>query len=375
MSTAIAETSGAGAQSRHGSAEGARRVGANTLAFARPELTWLSELDEAWAVSSAGARLQAVREGGRRLKRRLLEGEPARALIALPLARFPYPARFALGGAQWHPAPLVEMDHRALLVEFLRGGETKRLLFNPTDVEAARATPFFAQLLAKIPAVLQPVLVARPLPTLESQLADLGVSVDSIDYVAFDHFHTQDLRALFRRFPRAKLLAPKREWEAWSEVHPVQSAWYVPNGNDGVDTSRVIFTERDLMLGDGVALVRTPGHTIGNQTLFVSTKRGVWGCAENGTCADAWAPAASRIAGLRRAAKTWGTGFALNCNTPELYADQYTSMALESEIVDHVNEAPQFLQMYPSSELCHSPLAPGLRPTYRHGVLKIGGLR
>jgi hypothetical protein len=266
------------------------------------------------------------------------------------------------------------MNHRALLVEFVQRGETRRLLFNPTDVEGARATPFFAQLLNKIPAWLQPVVVAAPLPTLESQLSAVGVSVESIDYVAFDHFHTQDLRALFRRFPRARLLAPKREWDAWSDVHPVQSAWYVPNGNEGVDTSRVVFIERDVLLGDGVALVRTPGHTIGNQTLFVSTTRGVWGCAENGTCADAWSPGASRIAGLRRAAKVWGTEFALNCNTPELYADQYTSMALESEVVDRVNAAPQFLQMYPSSELCHSPLAPGLVPTYVHGVLEIGAL-
>ncbi len=336
------------------------------------ELTFLGELDEAWAVRSAGARLRAVEAGARRLKRRLLEGEPARCVWALPLARFPYPARFALGGAQWHPAPLVELNHRALLVEFVRRGAVKRLLFNPTDVEAARATPFFAQLLEKIPAWLQPLVVARPLPPLEQQLAELQLSCGQIDYVAFDHFHTQDLRALFRRFPRARLLAPRREWEAWSEVHPVQRAWYVPGGNAGVDTSKVIFLERDVLLGDGVALVRTPGHTVGNQTLFVSTARGVWGCAENGTCADAWAPAASRIAGLRRAARQWGTTFALNCNTPELYADQYTSMALECEVVDRLSDAPCFSQMYPSSELTHSPLAPGLVPTWEHGPLRLG---
>ena len=30
-------------------------------------------------------------------------------------------------------------------------------------------------------------------------------------------------------------------------------------------------------------LIRTPGHTSGNQTLFIHTEQGVWGISENGT--------------------------------------------------------------------------------------------
>jgi hypothetical protein len=62
----------------------------------------------------------------------------------------------------------------------------------------------------------------------------------------------------------------------------------------------------------------------------------------------------------------------INANTPELGADQYTSMILERSIVDRVNRAPGFVQMFPSSEVTPSPLAPGLKPTIVHGSLTYG---
>jgi hypothetical protein len=62
----------------------------------------------------------------------------------------------------------------------------------------------------------------------------------------------------------------------------------------------------------------------------------------------------------------------LNANTPEYGADQYTSMVLERTIVDRVNRAPGFCQMFPSSEVTPSPISPGLRPTIVHGSLTYG---
>ncbi len=62
----------------------------------------------------------------------------------------------------------------------------------------------------------------------------------------------------------------------------------------------------------------------------------------------------------------------LNANTPEYGADQYTSMLLERTIVDRVNRAPGFCQMFPSSEVTPSALSPGLKPTIVHGSLTYG---
>ena len=119
-------------------------------------------------------------------------------------------------------------------------------------------------------------------------------------------------------------------------------------------------------------LLRTPGHTSGNQTLFVSTESGVWGVSENGTCADNWSPLESRIRGLGALCKRQDLDVILNANTPEYGAEQYTSMILERTIVDRVKRAPAFVQMFPSSEVTPHILAPGIRPTVIHRAVASG---
>jgi hypothetical protein len=272
------------------------------------------------------------------------------------------------------------MTHRALLVQFLQGGAIKTLLFNPTDDVASRATPYFARMIRQVGDYLAFNLLAKKFDSLEHQLAQLGVTPDTIDYVAFDHFHTQDLRSLLgttdgeyaSRFPNATLLAPRAEWDDWDDLHPMQRAWFVADGKRHVRTENVVLTDGDLELGDGVMLLSTPGHTSGNQTLFINTSDGVWGCSENGTAADNWSPLESRIKGLATLCRRQDLDVILNANTPELGATQYTSMVLERTIVDRVNRAPGFVQMFPSSEVTPSPVAPGLSPTIVHGALSYG---
>ena len=84
---------------------------------------------------------------------------------------------------------------------------------------------------------------------------------------------------------------------------------------------------------------------------------------ENGTSADSWAPTHSRIPGLKKQAELYDFEVVLNTNTPELWADQYTSMIVEREMVDPVPGRPEFVQMFPSSEVTPSAFAPGVRPS------------
>lgn len=346
-----------------------------------PELTRLDALDAAWAQRGHGRRLAAAMEGAASLRARLSEGPAVTAVRTLPLTTLMYPARYAFWGAAVSPAPYVTLSHRALLLRFAQGGRTRHLLFNPSDIDASRRAPFFAGLIERFGPTLTALAAKRAEP-LEEQLRWLGVAPDDIDYVAFDHFHTQDLRTLLGtadgrvqpRFRNAKLLAPRAEWEQWGELHPMQKAWFVPDGIDGVDLSRVVLTDEDLALGDGVALVRTPGHTVGNQTLFFKTDRGVWGCSENGTCADNWSPRESRVPGVARAARETGVEVILNGNTPEYGADQMTSMLIERALVDRVGHATQWVQMFPSSEAIPSVTAPGLSPSYQHGAVTHGDI-
>jgi hypothetical protein len=119
-------------------------------------------------------------------------------------------------------------------------------------------------------------------------------------------------------------------------------------------------------------LLRTPGHTSGNQTLFMNTEQGVWGISENGTCADNWSPHDSKIPGVAYTCKMQDLDLVVNSNTPEYGATQYTSMALERAIVDRVRRAPAFIQMFPSSEVTPTLTAALLTPTLLHKSLSFG---
>ena len=337
------------------------------------------DLDKGWAETHRGAQLRAVRRAAEQVRERLAQGPRCIAVRTLPLTTLAYPTRYAFWTAAFTPAPFVMLTHRCVLVQFFQKGELKNLLFNPTDIDGARATPFFARMIEQLGQRLSDLVATRFEP-LEAQLARHGIKPEDIDYVAFDHFHTQDLRGLLgtaggsrpARFPNAKLLAPKNEWEDWDDLHPLQRAWFVRDGKLGVHTENIILTEGDLALGDGVMLLRTPGHTSGNQTLFLATESGIWGISENGTCADNWSPLESRIRGLASMCKKQDLDIVLNANTPELGAVQYTSMVLERTIVDRVRRAPAFVQMFSSSEVTPSLLAPGLSPTILHHAITHG---
>ena len=286
----------------------------------------------------------------------------------IPLTTLLYPTTFAFNRAVPLPWPYVQMFHRCLLIQVIAEGELKNILFNPTDYDASRATPYFAKMLDKV-GERGAKLMATQYGHADAQLAELGLSADDIDLVAWDHFHTQDIRPILgdgtlqARFPNAYLLAPQHEWDDWGDLHPMQHSWFVRDGKIGVPKDKVILFDDDVWLGDGCLLLKTPGHTTGNQTLFVHGDDGVFGCSENGTSADNWAPRASRIPGLKKQAETYDYEVILNSNTPELAAEQYTSMIVEKEMVDSVPGRPELVQMFPSSEVTPSAFAPGIRPT------------
>jgi glyoxylase-like metal-dependent hydrolase (beta-lactamase superfamily II) len=346
-----------------------------------PGTTRITDVDAAWSTPSPGARLRAVRLAAEGLGPRFGAGPRAVAVRTLPLVDVPYPTKYAFFHAALSLAPYVVLSHRCLLVQFLQGGALKTLLFNPTDIEGARSTPYFAQLARGIPERLKRFVSSQAEPLVD-QLARLGVDPARVDYVAFDHMHVQDLRPILgtedglvpARFPNATLLVPRVEWEHWDDLHPLQRAWFVRDGRLGVRADRIAFTSSDLMLGDGVMLMRTPGHTTGNQTLFVNTSSGVWGVSENGAAADNWSPLDSKIPGLRGICRKQDLDIVLNANTPESGADQYTSMVLEKTLAGRLKRAPAFAQMFPSSEVTPSLLSPGLKPTVLHRAVTHGDL-
>jgi hypothetical protein len=166
----------------------------------------------------------------------------------------------------------------------------------------------------------------------------------------------------------------RAEWESAKGLLPTQSEWYCPDGVRGVDPARVILLDKSTMLGESLAIVRTPGHTEGNHTFVTRTDLGVVTTSENGVGPDAYAPHASRIPGLAKWARRTGSEVVLNGNTLESSVNQYVSMILEKTIAGPSPTNPEFPNVVCSSEFDSHWAFPGLRPTFKVGDLAFGSL-
>ena len=343
------------------------------------DLRRLTDLDEAWRECGAGARLDAVRKAGRRLRDRILSSGAAICVRTADVATFPYPARYALQGVAALPWPYVFMRNRVHLVQVRASGRVVTILVNPTDADRSARAPFFARMQERY-GKLATRLLASTAPSLEEVLRGWGVAPEAIDYVTFDHLHVQDVRGLLapaapggRAFlPNARLLAQHAELDTLAGLHPLQVEWYIADCLAGVPADRVVALDGDYAIGSGYAIVRTPGHTGGNHSIVVVTDRGAWTISENGVCVDAYAPGTSRIPGVARHARDAGVEVILNANTREGSLDQYTSMVLEKTIADAVPDRPELPQHFSSSEMIPHMLAPGLAPTFSHGEITHG---
>ena len=342
-------------------------------------LARLTELDAAWAETVPGVRLDAVRRAARALHDRIAATGPAVCVRTFDIGTAPYPVKYGFEGVAKTPWPFLFIRNRMQLVQVDSAAGPLTVLVNPTDALRVPGTPFFHRITTRFGERLgREILERSVVGSAEKALAAWGVAPDAVDYVTFDHLHTQDLRGLLGPgglLPRARLLAQRAELETFEHIHPLQRDWYQPDGLDGIAADRLIALDGDYLLGNGLAVVRSPGHTRGNHSPVVVTDRGVWTISENGICIDAYAPESSRIGGLARHARQTGVEVILNANTREDSLDQYTSMVLEKTLADPCPDRPEYPQHFSSSELVSHPLAPGLKPAYSHGAITHGQIR
>ncbi|MEU9343487.1 hypothetical protein AB0D74_19995 [Streptomyces sp. NPDC048278] len=300
------------------------------------------------------------------------------------LITLPYPTRFGLFRASRAIAPFVSITNRMLVVRWTESDGRKRvLLFEPSDHELGQNTPYFAALLRRTPKPLQSLLTTEHGAVL-SHLDQLGISPADVDYLLFDHLHTQDLRrwvgttrpqsdlggaTVVPAFPNAKVIVQRHELLAMSQLHPLQQPWYQPGTYQDVRPDAFLAIDGSLILGPGVAVVETPGHVLGNQTLVLNTSTGIWASSENVIAAECLTPEHSRMPGIARWSRTWGQEVVLNANTIETTAEQYNSLIIEKTLVDRAQADPRFLQFFPSSELTASWANPGTTPTFTHKAI------
>ena len=339
-----------------------------------------------------GRRLQLVREAAAEFRADLVASGTPDLVRTVDLVTLPYPTRFGLFRAHWSPAAYLPITNRLTVVRWQEidgdGVRTRTLVFEPSDIELGGATEYFAQMSSQGPAVVNKavdrMLVSRWNTPL-SALASLGIDPADVDYLAFDHLHTQDVRRLVGTtapqadlggevtplFPNARLLVQRAELESMTYLHPLQQPWYQVETFRDVDAAKVVALDGDTRLGPGVGFLSTPGHTVGNQSLVVNTDSGVWVSSEDVIATECLVPEHSAIPGLLSGARHMGYEMVLNANTPETIGQQYASMAKELAVADPAADE-RFPQFFPSSELTKAWWAPGLHPTYAHRGISHG---
>lgn len=329
------------------------------------------------------ARVETVRAAAKALRADMLAGPKVRFYKTFELVRVPYPSKYAYLNAFAAPTPFVHLCNRLFVIQFESSEGVKTLLVSPSDWEHQRETPFFANLDARAGrfAPVMESLIFRGTATVLDCLASIGMRPEEIDYITYDHLHTQNVTRWLggngqpALFPNAKLLIMREEWEGAMDLLPWDKQWYCPNGTAGVPADKVILLDDSVLLGDGaVALVRTKGHTEGNHSIVAHTDDGLLVTSENGVSLDAYEPKYSKIPGLAAYAKQTGAEIIINGNTQEYVVDQYISMVLEKTLAGANPADERFPNMMPSSETQSFWLFPGTSPTLYVGDRSYGSL-
>lgn len=348
------------------------------LGFERwPELLRLDQGRE----GTPADRRRALVKAAQAVRERFVASGIVEGLASHELVRFPYPSRYGLRDALSSPVPFLCLTNRVFVVKYLDFQDVRRVLVvSPSDVTANGETPFFKGLIEQFGRLrgLAETVISRRGKTVAEALSASGVRPDEVDFITYDHLHTQDLRGWLGTagrpafFPRAKLLVMREEWATVSGLSEPQRPWYCPGGADGVDAARVVLLDDSVALGRGVMLVRTPGHTEGNHSVVIGSGLGVTVTSENGVCADSYEPSASRIAGLAAYARSTGMDVVLNGNTLERGLDQYLSMIVEKTLAGPSPRDGRLPNFLASSELTPAWYAPGIKAGLAFGDVAFG---
>ena len=339
-------------------------------------LTDLSEVG-----GGPGARLRVVRTQAEAFRREFPSTGTPESVVTCDLVTLPYPTRFGLFRASRAIAPFLSITNRMLVIRWRdSNGRPRVLLFEPSDVELGKYTPYFDRLTQRTPDVITRQMLTEHRTVLE-HLARLGIEPEEVDYLMFDHLHTQDLRRWVGTtahqadldsqpsaiFPNAKVIVQRDELAGMADLHPLQKPWYQPATYRDVPPEAFLPIDGSIVLGPGIAVVKTPGHVFGNQSLVLNSSTGIWVSSENVIAAEALTPEHSKLPGLAKWSKEWQQEVVLNANTIETTADQYNSIVLEKTLADRSQADSRFLQFFPSSELTGAWTNPGTKPTFTHG--------
>lgn len=335
----------------------------------------LPAVDDAWATWPRGDRPGALRTAAAELRARLRTGGTVAAVRTLDLETLEVPAGEVLDGARGPLLGDVPVVHRMLVARFRDlAGEDRLLVWDPRAPDAPAAG-------GRAPG-------APPeRDSVATGLALLGLRPEDVDVCGLSHLHGQDPRLVLGTevavatdraprpplFPRATVVVQRRETDTLRAPHPLQRPRY-PGALHGCRTDRLRELDGSVLLGEGVAVLATPGHTDGHQSLVLSTARGIWVVSGAAHVADAWHPYLSRSPGVLSTSDETGEEV-LVPDGAEDRIDQHDAMLLERAVADAHHEDPRWRCVLPVAEVLPGRGTWPLRPTFLHGGLHTGVLR
>lgn len=352
-------------------------------------LTVIDTLDKTRTTPGVGQRLRATKALAEVFRREFAATGTPDYAESFPLSSIPYPTQFGLWRAGRVDAEFMNFKIRMFVARWTdSGGRQRTLLFDASDGPLDSNTPYFSDLFRSRPKEEVRKIVKVHHTPLE-HLAAIGIAPEEVDYIAYDHLHTQDVRhwlgttrpqadisptaPVSAILPNAKLIVQRSEWESLHDLHPFQQPWYQPTTYVDIPPERIIAIDGDVLLGPGVALLSTPGHAAGNMSLCLNTDTGIWTFSENAVAAEMVTPEHSLIPGVAEWAKRWHQEVVINANTIESAADQYNSLVLEKYLADFSAVDSRFRQFFPTAELI--PMLPGAaEPTFMHEHLRHGSI-
>lgn len=163
--------------------------------------------------------------------------------------------------SMWSPNAAPGTDGRLSVRSYLLVHPRGTLLWDTGIDDAIAALPNGRQ--------IAPTIVFRVARTLRSQLDDIGVAPEDVDYVGLSHLHVDHVGNL-GLFSRATVVLQRAEFEAGFGPDPERFT-LDPAAYAGLTRARIerVAGEHDVF-GDGLVVTTPlPGHTPGHQGLLV----------------------------------------------------------------------------------------------------------
>lgn len=281
--------------------------------------------DDVWSIENPTKRIEALKARSRELHQDFLTKPPVRAIRTFDQISFPFlmdiafwRANFAKNNPLRSPGILkpiaANIDYRMYLIEDASG---LRILFNPliSDMDQIGIYHFFKARFQQHASV-------------EEHLKEVGLTPSDIDVIVIDHLHLQNLVNLVRVFPKARFLVQERELLWAQNLHPVDELFFCKGGSDlELETIRGAQS-----VGESMAVIPTPGHTAGHQSLVIRLPEGVATLGENGLCIDNYHPQECGINGVAQFARDARQEVIPIANTFWSAQAQYDSMILEKHL-------------------------------------------